>query len=29
MFIFHKHIKSNTVIQFIFTVGNTIGYNKA
>ena len=29
MFTFHKHIKSNTVIQFIFTVGNTIRRNKA
>jgi hypothetical protein len=29
MFTFHKHIKSNTVIQFIFTVGNTIRRTKA
>lgn len=29
MFIFHKHIKSNTVIQFIFTVGNTNRRNKS
>ena len=29
MFTFHKHIKRYTVIQFIFTVGNTNRRNKS